>query len=476
MKITFLEPPPAGDRTPERLAGCSYELYHFPDLANLYPFTLLHDAGHQVNYIDAVLEGLSLEELLGRVERDAADIVVIHSVILSKRTDLEVIRKLADRDEALRIFVHGPEATRVPEEYLIRPNVTVFRGEIEDNLMMFLANGEAPGTSLTRDGTVTHVPPSGDSVDLDELPVPYRMHPALARYAGRYFNPKFRGRPHTVMMASRGCSFRCMFCVPISVSFARELEHRRYFDGKPKPSVASAGRVVDEFRKIHDDGFRSVMVVDDQFLWGRERTLDICDGIRELGMEWGCLSRADFLTEEDVVEALAGAGCTSVDIGVESLDQEVLDDIRKELKIADVHRAIDLLRRHRIDPKVNIMFGTCPAETEESIEETVRKLKGMGLDSVMFSIATPFKGTEFHELCRRNGFLVDDSDEIDPFGKSMISYPDLPGEALERQVRRAYRSFYLRPGALVKRLLRVRSAGQLFSYVRAACRLFGGRP
>lgn len=219
-----------------------------------------------------------------------------------------------------------------------------------------------------------------------------------------------------------------------------------------------------------------MMVVDDQFLWGRERTLEICDGIRGLGLEWGCLSRADLLVHEDVVEALAVAGCRSIDIGVESLEQEVLDDIRKDLSVADVHRAIDLLKRHRMDPKVNIMFGTCPAETPERIEETVRKLKGMKVDSVMFSIATPFKGTEFHDLCRRGGFLVDDSDEIDPFGKSMVSYPGLPGETLERLVRRAYRSFYLRPGALLKRLLRVRSVGQLLSYVRAGLRLFRGRP
>ncbi len=476
MKLTFIEPPPSGSRVPERLAGCSYELYHFPDLANLYPFTLLHDAGHEVNYVDAVLEGLSAQELLSRVEKDGADAVVIHSVILSKRADLEVIRTLGDRDGDLRIFVHGPEPTRVPEEYLIRPNVTVFRGEIENNLTAYLDAGEAPGTSLMRDGRVTHVPPSGEFVNLDELPVPFRLHPALARYTGRYFNPKFEGRPHTVMMASRGCSYRCMFCVPISVSFARELEHRRYFGEKPKPAVASAGRVIEEFGKIADEGFRSVMVVDDQFLWGRERTLEICDGIRGLGLEWGCLSRADLLVHEDVVEALAVAGCRSIDIGVESLEQEVLDDIRKDLSVADVHRAIDLLKRHRMDPKVNIMFGTCPAETPERIEETVRKLKGMKVDSVMFSIATPFKGTEFHDLCRRGGFLVDDSDEIDPFGKSMVSYPGLPGETLERLVRRAYRSFYLRPGALLKRLLRVRSVGQLLSYVRAGLRLFRGRP
>ena len=48
-----------------------------------------------------------------------------------------------------------------------------------------------------------------------------------------------------------------------------------------------------------------------------------------IGMEWGMLSRADFLTDEEVVAALARAGCRSIDMGVESLKQEVLDKINE---------------------------------------------------------------------------------------------------------------------------------------------------
>ena len=33
----------------ERFAGCTYELYHFPDLGNLYAFTMLHQKGIEVD-------------------------------------------------------------------------------------------------------------------------------------------------------------------------------------------------------------------------------------------------------------------------------------------------------------------------------------------------------------------------------------------------------------------------------------------
>jgi len=473
MKVTFLEPPPLGPRTPERFAGCSYELYHFPDLANLYPLACLKELGCEVGYIDAVLEGLSEEAFLERMERDDSSYYVIHSVVLSKRTDLYYIRKIKRLKPKAKFILHGPEPTRAPEEYLLPEfgsDVTVLRGEVEESLVGYVLKGGLSGASVLRDGDVLHYPPSGP-VDVDSLPFPMRTFEGLRPHLHRYFNPKFRGRPYTVLMASRGCSFRCRFCVPNSISFAREIEHRRYFGRKPGPSVASSARVLEEFRRVKEEGFRSVMVVDDQFLWGKRRTLEICDGVKDMGLEWGCLSRADFLTDEEVVRALAEAGCVSVDIGAESFNQKVLDDIRKDMKVEDVFRAVELLKGYGIRPKLNIMFGASEVETEEDIVNTVRALKKMGLKEVMFSVATPFKGTEFYEWAAERGLISGDPEDVDPLGKSTISYPHLSGEDLERLLKYAYRSFYLRPSVVASQLRRAISNRSLLEGFRTIVRL-----
>jgi len=473
MKVTFLEPPPLGRRTPERFAGCSYELYHFPDLANLYPLAYLRELGCEVRYVDAVLEGLSEEAFLERVERDDSPYYVIHSVVLSKGTDLHYMRKIKKLKPKAKFILHGPEPTRVPEEYLLPEfgqDVVVLRGEVEESLAGYVLRGQLSGASVLRDGEVLHCPPSGP-VDLNSLPFPGRTFDDLRPHLDRYFNPKFRGRPCTVLMASRGCSFRCRFCVPNSISFAREVEHRRYFGRKPGPAVESSTRVLEEFRRVKEEGFRSVMVVDDQFLWGKRRTLEICDGMKGMGLEWGCLSRADFLTDEEVVRALAEAGCVSVDIGAESLNQKVLDDIRKDMKVEDVFRAVELLKGYGIRPKLNIMFGASEVETEEDIVSTVRALKEMGITEVMFSVATPFKGTEFYEWAVERGLISGDPEEVDPLRKSTISYPHLSGKDLERLLRYAYRSFYLRPGVVASQLRRAISNRSLFKGFRTIVRL-----
>ena len=455
-------------------------MYHFPDLANLYPFTCLHEQGYEVAYMDGVLERFSEKGFLERIGRDDSTHYVIHSVILSKQIDLYYMNEIGKLKPEATFILHGPEPTRVPEQYLSEfkghgAKVLVFRGEIENNLVNYFNKGALNGVSLLENGKIKDYPSVSEPVDLNLLPVPLRHHKSLVSYLESYFNPKFSKRPYTIMMASRGCSFNCLFCVPNSISFARELEYRRKFGKKPKPTIASSERIIREFRGLKEQGFRSVMVVDDQFLWGRKRTLEICAGIRDLGLEWGCLSRADFLTDEEVVRALSEAGCVSIDIGVESLNQEILDDIRKNLRVEVVYEAVRLLKAHGISPKLNIMLGTSPKDTEDEIRATVRKLKALGVENVMFSIATPFKGTEFYELCKKRGYLIDDSDEIDPFRKSMIRYPGLSEEALEKLQKYAYRSFYLRPSIVWNRLKKSGWGKGFLSDVKVAVRLLRWR-
>ncbi len=479
-RVLFIEPPPRDpSRIPERFAGCTYMLYPLPDLGQLYLMSFLEREGHTVDIMNAVLDRLSTERFLEKVTAWSPDVLILHSVILAKRTDTAILPKLAQAAPNAQILVHGPEPTRVPEEYLnavqdkeARERVIVFRGEPEIHIRDYLANGERTGASFVRDGEIVHTQHSEEFLDLDDLPFTHHGHPSMERYKTAYFNPKFSGRPVATMLASRGCRWRCAYCVPNSVSFARELEYRKCHPGEKPPALyASAGHVIEEFREISSAGFKAVMVMDDQFLAQRSRTLEICEGIAPLGLEWGCLSRPDYLTNEEVVSALADSGCVSVDIGVESFCQPVLDTIQKDLKLETVYKCVPLMQRYRVEPKVNIMFGTCAIEREEDIHHTVDELRRLDLHHVMFSIATPFKGTPFYEQSERDGYLVDDSDEINPFSKSMVSYPHLSRERLNQLTNEAYRRFYLRPSQIWRRLRNTRSLKSLLTDAWLALRL-----
>ena len=472
MKIAFCEPPALGERRPERIFGCSYELYHFPDLANLYLASVLHADGHEVVYLDAVLGRWNRGAFLKEVRNTAADVYVIHSVILAKKTDLDVAPGILRAMPESTLLFHGPEPTRVPEEYLIDGRVTVLRGEPEFHARELLAGGTPPGVSRVSASGPVHEKPEPTMIPYDDLPMPARWIPGIAEHRDRFHNPKFRRGPVTSMMASRGCSYRCLFCVPNSVSFAREIEHVRHFGKKPPVRQASADYMAREFGELAAQGYRSVMIIDDQFLWKKERTLAFCEAVRDKEVQWGCLSRADFLVDPKITGALAGAGCKTIDIGLESLDRRVLEAIDKDLNPETVHAAVKNLKDAGIEPKINIVFGTCNIETPRSAMDTVDQLKAMDLDNVMFSIATPFKGTRFYELCEKEGYLIDRSDELDPMRKAMVSYPRFPAAQLEAATRRAYRRFYLRFRFLWRRLRSIRGPADLIRDLALAIRVF----
>jgi radical SAM superfamily enzyme YgiQ (UPF0313 family) len=186
-------------------------------------------------------------------------------------------------------------------------------------------------------------------------------------------------------------------------------------------------------------------------------------------MEWSCLARADHLTEEAVIKKMAEAGCHYIDIGIESFNQEILDYIKKDLKVHSVYKAVSLLKKYGIEPELNILIGSCPLETKETIEHTLRETLKLDVDYVLFSICTPFPHTTFHEISRANKWMVtDEYVPIDPIKQSLISYPHLTKEELETIIRKAYLRFYFRPSYIMKRLKRVKGLKDLLNKTKAA--------
>jgi radical SAM superfamily enzyme YgiQ (UPF0313 family) len=332
----------------------------------------------------------------------------------------------------------------------------VIRGESEFTLLELIRSlkegkdfKKIAGLSFFENEVVVDNPWRPLIENLDELPYPARH--LLKK--DLYCNPKLPRMPFTAMQTSRNCSYRCIFCVPNSYNFARELEYRKYNqDKKPPVRIRSAASVVEEFKLLKKEGFRSVSIIDDQFLWDEPRTINICQGINGLGIEWGCLARADRITE-DIAVHLKGSGCRYVDLGVESFNQSVLEDIRKDLKVNRVLEAINILKRHRILVKINLVLGVSPLQSKESIKEDLRLAKNLNVDAVMFSLATPFPGTDFYKRAKQNNWFAEgDYYPKNVQRKAIIGYPALSCAELNIILRKANLSFYFNPRFILKNL------------------------
>ncbi|MFH1593294.1 MAG: radical SAM protein [Candidatus Omnitrophota bacterium] len=462
MKVTFLIPPVLdGTQNVDRTSGCNYGIYFLPLLPFLYCPTLLKDEVDRISIVDFAATKKTVGDFKNFIRSDDSDIYIMYTVYLCQETDKIARRMIREAGSEARFIFSGPQATSFPEAFLDSNDTFVARGEPEyvvRDIVRALRRESLDmnaifGLSYCRNGEVIHNPVREFIANLDELPIPDRT---LMDHSC-YYNPKLRKTPHTAMLTSRGCFARCWYCVPHSLVYCRELEHKKLHGKKPPPRLHSVERVIEEFKEIKRLGFRSVSVMDDEFLWNEKRAIEICNGIKDLGLEWFCLARPDMITGR-VAAAMAEAGCLYIDMGTESFDQGVLDAIGKGMTVEDTKNAVRILKAHGIEPELNILFGATPVETEETIKTTLKTVKELDVDYVLFSIASPFPGTDFYEAAKKNGWLVyGEYRATDPAKESIISYPHLSKERLEWFASYAYMSHYFHPKYLIRQIFRVRS-------------------
>jgi anaerobic magnesium-protoporphyrin IX monomethyl ester cyclase len=477
MKVTFLIPPVLdGTSNVERCSGCNYGLYFFPLLPVLCIATLLKGKTGGISILDFPAQKKTIKDFRDFIAADDSDIYVFYTVFLCQETDRlarKMIRGL--RKEARFIFC-GPQPTSSPESFLDEPDTFVVRGEPEFvTRELIAALKEKSGLEkikgisyLGKGSSIIHNPAEPFIEDIDQVPIPDR---SLLDHRS-YCNPKLRKRPHTAIITSRGCFGRCWFCVPNSLDYARELEYKKVFGRKPPARLHSARRVIEEFSEIARLGFKSVTVIDEQFLWDEKRTLEICAGIKDLNLEWGCLARPDKISEE-VGRAMGEAGCRFIDLGMESADEEVLKAIRKDMTLQDTEKAMVILKKNKIEIEINVLLGATPKETKESIKKTLAAVKRLKPDYVLFSIANPFPGTDFYNAAKKEGWMIyGDYVPVDPAKTSIISYPHLSKKELEDFIAWASFSYYFSPLYLFRQVLKVRSPRDFFNKAQAACNFF----
>ncbi len=473
MKILFLIPPSLDNSPPaERIFGCNYGIYFQPNIFLLYPATILKNAEHDVTCMDFPINGKAMEDFKVFCKDQDFDVIFFYSVFLSKRTDINARRMLHKENLKTKFIFTATEPTASPDDFIDDISITI-RGEPESRVIPIikaLEQGESlegiPGISYMKEGKKIHQGGYSIIEDLDSLPFPDRT----LLESKIYHNPKLHYQPFTTMIASRGCSYNCYYCVPNSLSFAREIEYKREKNSsKPTVRLRSPENVIIEFTQLANEGYKAISFIDDQFVWGSKRTLEICRGIKHLGVEWSCLSRADMLLDEEVVKAMASAGCRYVDVGVESFNQEILDYIGKGCKVEIFNTAVRNLKRAGIEPELNILLGSCPLETKETIEKTFTETLRLNVDYVLFSVCTPFPFTIFHDMAKEEGWMIKPEYEaVDPIKESFISYPHLTKEQLDRIIRRLYIRFYFRPSYILKRLSKLKGFKDFLYKTKAA--------
>jgi anaerobic magnesium-protoporphyrin IX monomethyl ester cyclase len=427
-----------------------------------YCVGVLENEGHEVTFTDAPARGIVLKEVINQAVKLQPHLIVMDTSTPSIENDISVGEALKRALPYSYLVMVGTHVSALPEEALTKTHSidAVARREYEytiRELASMIANnsitkpqevrlGKIAGLSFKLDGRIIHNPDRPYIENLDELPWVSKVYKKHLKIRD-YFNPNAL-YPMVTLITSRGCPFRCSFCV-----YPQTLTGRRYRFRNIEDVVDEMEFVIEEFPEV-----KSIFFEDDTLTANKKRCLEFADKIIQRGVKipWTANSRID-LDLETMIKIKA-AGCRELCVGFESGDQNILDAMRKGI---DLDRMFQFMKDAR---KAGIFIHGCfmmgfPGETPDLARKTIDLAIRLNPDTVQFYPIMVYPGTEAYEEYKKKGWLttLDYTQWITQNGlhNCVVRNEALSPSELVRLCDLARRKFYLRPRYILYKLFQM---------------------
>jgi radical SAM superfamily enzyme YgiQ (UPF0313 family) len=450
MKIWVLNPPYLKKYSrPQRSPAVTKSgTIYFP-IWLAYCAGVLEKAGHDVTLTDAPATGLELQDILQQAATMKPRLVVLDTSTPSIRNDLNVASELkkvlpdsfivlvgthvsAMTEETLRNGAAVDAIARREYEYTIRELVTALEGgKTQPDALR-----KVSGLSFRDGGRIVHNPDRPFIENLDELPWVSRVYRKFLHIKD-YFNPNAL-YPMVTLTTSRGCPFRCNFCVYPQTFTGRKSRFRSIDD-----VLGEMEFVAKEFPEA-----KSIFFEDDTLTANKKRCMEFADAIiaRGLKIPWTANSRVDLDLEG--LKRISAAGCRQLCVGFESGDQDVLNGMHKGTTTERMVQFMSDARQAGILVHGCFMLGF-PGEARGNIEKTIDLAIMLNPDTVQFYPVMVYPGTEAYDEYKGKGWLTarDYSEWLTPEGlhNCVVRNEYFTSEELVRLCDLGRRRFYLRP-------------------------------
>jgi anaerobic magnesium-protoporphyrin IX monomethyl ester cyclase len=453
MKVLLINPPYVKDLYSK--SKLSQATWNNPPLALAALASTIKEK-HEVRILDLNVEVEPIKSLSRALEDFHPDYAGITFTTPSFNRMKEIASAVKDFDDRITIIGGGAHASSFPEETLLQTRLDiVVRGEADQVLPRIVSGEELTaiqGAVFKTAGGVQTNPPMELLRDLDLLPYPSWELYDLSRYKNSRLVS--RRNPAGFIETSRGCVYNCVYCN--KSIFGRTFR------------VKSAGRVVDEMKFMLASGFREIHVVDDGFSTDLKRAKAICDLIlsEKLDVTWNLQNglRVDRV-DEKLMKKLRDAGCYRVTFGVESGNEQVLRNIRKDITLDMVRNAVRWARRYDLEVFGYFMLAL-PGETRQTMQDTIDLARNLDFDYAKFTIMIPLPATEIYDAWKSEGYIKNltwDHFHFHTQAKDCYTHPTLDWDTIHHYYAKAFRSFYLRPSFIAKRAAKGIRNGDIFS-------------
>ena len=233
--------------------------------------------------------------------------------------------------------------------------------------------------------------------NVDSIPFP-----AFDLFPIPYYS--LRRVPHTSyndflmdVITGRGCTFTCNFCYRLDEGF------------RPR-NVENIIEEINLLRKRY--GITYVAFQDELLMSSKIRTEEICEGFikANLNIKWNCNGRLNYASPE-LLRLMKKAGCVFINYGIESMDNQVLKNMKKGLTTKQIIKGISRTIDAGISPGLNIIFGNI-GDNRNTLNKGVELLLEYDNGAQLRTIrpVTPYPGSPLYYYAIEKGLLKDCED------------------------------------------------------------------
>jgi len=382
--------------------------------------------------LDLRLHKKPFDALLSTINAWKPDSIIINVTTAAAMDVYPVLQ--AVKDKVSKRIVFGFHAMALPDELFEQGATHVLIGDPEYSVCSAVRGKTSNDTGIcTKEIRATK---PGWIENLDELP-----YPALDLIDVNKYHSLLMGRePFSILLANRGCSYQCPYCV-----IPYQLGNR--------VRTMSVKRTIGEIeRDIREFNIRSFFFIDSAINLKPEWTASLCEEIirKNLKIRWCSNMRVPPVTRE-LLQLMKRSGCFRLFYGVEDLD--LIDTLKRKTTRQATREAFLLTKEAGIETVAFIILFPGVDQSEKAMaDRLVNMVSDLKADALQCNMAIPYPGSQMYEEYKKKYFMSKDWSLYDPSGNA---YPYESKLNLVKVRRMVYLRFFLKnPLYVLKTFLR----------------------
>ncbi|MCB1180213.1 MAG: B12-binding domain-containing radical SAM protein [Leptospiraceae bacterium] len=265
----------------------------------------------------------------------------------------------------------------------------------------------------------------------------------------------FKGKkylPIGLVEASRGCTFKCDFCV--IQSYFNSTQNRRDIDS-----------ILSEISRLKKEK-KLFFFVDDNTVSHPKEAKEFYKALKPLKIRWVSQASITMTHDEELLALMKDSGCQGVLIGFESLNSDNLKLMNKNFNTfkGGARAAVRNMHKFGLRLYATFIFGY-ENDTLDSFREAVDFCVENKIYMAAFNHLTPFPGTPLYKKLEEENLLLYSKWWLDDNYKyGQIPFrTNLSEKIIQDECVRARKSFYSVP-SIFKRALSKTNSGGLFMF------------